>query len=40
MYGDHATEFFDLKKELDPDGILHNEFLERTFGQPAGSSRP
>jgi decaprenylphospho-beta-D-ribofuranose 2-oxidase len=36
MYGDHATEFFHLKKQLDPDGILHNDFLDRTFGGPGG----
>ena len=32
MYGDNAIEFFRLKRELDPGGILRNEFLERTFG--------
>jgi decaprenylphospho-beta-D-ribofuranose 2-oxidase len=32
MYGDHATEFFRLKQELDPKSILRNDFLERTFG--------
>ena len=32
MYGDHAAEFLHLKEELDPGGILHNDFLERTFG--------
>lgn len=32
MYGDHAVAFFRLKRELDPDGVLRNEFLERTFG--------
>jgi decaprenylphospho-beta-D-ribofuranose 2-oxidase len=32
MYGENAVEFFNLKRELDPDGILANEFLERTFG--------
>ena len=32
MYGDHAVEFFRLKRELDPAGILRDEFLERTFG--------
>ena len=34
MYGDHAIEFFRLKRELDPGGILRNDFFERTFGQP------
>ncbi len=41
MYGHHAEEFFELKKELDPGGILHNDFLERTFGGlpvPTGSA--
>ena len=32
MYGDHAVEFFRLKRELDPGGVLKDEFLERTFG--------
>jgi decaprenylphospho-beta-D-ribofuranose 2-oxidase len=32
MYGDHAVEFFRLKRELDPAGVLRNDFLERTFG--------
>jgi decaprenylphospho-beta-D-ribofuranose 2-oxidase len=32
MYGDHAVEFFRLKGELDPGGVLRNDFLERTFG--------
>ncbi len=31
MYGANAREFFALKRDLDPDGMLHNEFLERTF---------
>ncbi len=33
MYGDHAVEFFRLKRELDPGGILRDDFLERTFGE-------
>jgi decaprenylphospho-beta-D-ribofuranose 2-oxidase len=32
MYGDHAVEFFRLKGELDPSGILRDDFLDRTFG--------
>jgi len=32
MYGDNAVEFFDLKHELDPSGVLRNDFLTRTFG--------
>lgn len=32
MYGDNAVELFRLKRELDPGGVLRNEFLERTFG--------
>jgi decaprenylphospho-beta-D-ribofuranose 2-oxidase len=32
MYGDNAIEFFRLKRELDPEGVLRNEFLSRTFG--------
>ena len=32
MYGQNARDFFELKRDLDPTGILRNEFLERTFG--------
>ncbi len=32
MYGANARDFFLLKKELDPDLVLRNAFLERTFG--------
>lgn len=32
MYGDYAVEFFRLKRELDPGGLLRDPFLERTFG--------
>ncbi len=32
MYGEHAKEFMRLKAELDPEGLLRNDFLERTFG--------
>jgi decaprenylphospho-beta-D-ribofuranose 2-oxidase len=31
MYGDHAVEFFRLKRELDPQSLLRDDFLERTF---------
>jgi len=31
MYGDHAVEFFRLKRELDPQMLLRDDFLERTF---------
>jgi decaprenylphospho-beta-D-ribofuranose 2-oxidase len=31
MYGNHIGEFADVKHELDPDGLLRNDFLERTF---------
>ena len=31
MYGDAAVEFFRLKHELDPQMLLRDEFLERTF---------
>ena len=33
MYGEHATSFVTLKRELDPAGILRDDFLERTFGE-------
>lgn len=32
MYGSNAVDFFALKRELDPDLLLRNDFLERTFG--------
>ncbi|MGA6948993.1 MAG: D-arabinono-1,4-lactone oxidase, partial [Solirubrobacterales bacterium] len=32
MYGEGAKRFFALKSELDPAGILRNDFLERTLG--------
>jgi decaprenylphospho-beta-D-ribofuranose 2-oxidase len=32
MYGEGAQRFIALKGELDPAGILRNDFLERTFG--------
>ena len=35
MYGDHAVEFAQLKRELDPKALLRNDFLERTFGVDA-----
>jgi decaprenylphospho-beta-D-ribofuranose 2-oxidase len=39
MYGENLKRFFDLKGDLDPAGILRNDFLERTFGGPvAGDS--
>ena len=31
MYGEHAVEFFRLKRELDPQMLLRDDFLERTF---------
>jgi decaprenylphospho-beta-D-ribofuranose 2-oxidase len=31
MYAEHAEEFFAVKAEVDPDGILCNEFLEERF---------
>lgn len=32
MYGESAGRFFELKLLLDPDGLLCNDFLDRTFG--------
>ena len=40
MYGRHAGEFFELKRELDPDGMLANDFLERNFGAPPKDAEP
>ena len=37
MYGAHLVEFIALKAELDPRGVLRDEFMERTFGDLAGS---
>ncbi len=36
MYGTDAVEFCQLKQKLDPDGLLRNDFLQRTFGTLAG----
>jgi decaprenylphospho-beta-D-ribofuranose 2-oxidase len=33
MYGEHAVEFARLKQQLDPQALLRNDFLERTFGE-------
>ena len=35
-----AREFFRLKGELDPDGVLDNDFLARNFGIPPEASGP
>ena len=40
MYGDGAERFFGLKRELDPGGILRNEFLERNFGEYLAAHAP
>lgn len=32
MYGEHAISFFKLKRRLDPDCLLDNDFLTLTFG--------
>jgi decaprenylphospho-beta-D-ribofuranose 2-oxidase len=32
MYGDNAIEFVRLKRELDPGGVMRNDFLDRTLG--------
>ena len=40
MYGDNAIEFFRLKRELDPDRVLQNDFLTRTFGDLLERSYP
>jgi decaprenylphospho-beta-D-ribofuranose 2-oxidase len=40
MYGESGERFFALKRELDPAGILRNDFLERTFGQLLGAEAP
>jgi hypothetical protein len=34
MYGENAAGFPRREGELDPAGILRNEFLEKTFGAP------
>jgi decaprenylphospho-beta-D-ribofuranose 2-oxidase len=31
MYGEGAADFFSLKQSFDPDSLLRNAFLERTF---------
>jgi decaprenylphospho-beta-D-ribofuranose 2-oxidase len=35
MYGDNVVAFLELKRRLDPDDMLHNDFLDRTFGDLA-----
>ena len=40
MYGESAVRFFELKRELDPAGLLRNEFLERNFGALLEASAP
>jgi decaprenylphospho-beta-D-ribofuranose 2-oxidase len=32
MYGDNARRFVELKREVDPQSILRNDFLRRTLG--------
>ncbi len=32
MYGEHAIRMLKLKRELDPDRLLVNDFFDRTFG--------
>jgi decaprenylphospho-beta-D-ribofuranose 2-oxidase len=32
MYGEHMVRFRALKAQLDPDGLLRNEFFDRVFG--------
>ena len=34
MYGDNRTAFLALKEELDPDGLLRNEFFRHLDGAP------
>lgn len=33
MYGDNMDQFRALKQQLDPDGLLRNEFFDRVFGR-------
>lgn len=40
MYGPNLDEFFELKRGLDPDGILRNEFLDRVFGPDLARLEP
>ena len=40
MYGDGAQRFIELKRELDPAGILRNDFLDRTFGDLLAAGDP
>jgi decaprenylphospho-beta-D-ribofuranose 2-oxidase len=37
MYGSHAGEFLALKREVDPEGVLTNAFLERVLGRTPGA---
>jgi decaprenylphospho-beta-D-ribofuranose 2-oxidase len=38
MYGDHAVKFFAWKAEFDPDCVLRDAFLDRTFGDLCDSA--
>jgi decaprenylphospho-beta-D-ribofuranose 2-oxidase len=40
MYAESAERFFALKRELDPAGMLRNDFLERTFGELVEGNQP
>jgi decaprenylphospho-beta-D-ribofuranose 2-oxidase len=35
MYGDNVIEFLKVKRQLDPERLLENDFLDRTFGRLA-----
>lgn len=35
MYGEHAVRLLELKRELDPDRLIANDFFERAFGELA-----
>jgi FAD/FMN-containing dehydrogenase len=35
MYGEQLTRFLEVKRALDPDGILQNRFFERVFSASA-----
>jgi decaprenylphospho-beta-D-ribofuranose 2-oxidase len=40
MYGETYEDFFALKAEVDPGGILVNDFLKDTFGLPTRADGP
>jgi decaprenylphospho-beta-D-ribofuranose 2-oxidase len=39
MYSDNVERFLAIKRRLDPDGLIHNQFLDRVFPDRVRSAR-